>query len=69
MGSVRDEITITEYTITEASIYGYDTGSYRIEGNELKIKYSNMPQGMVETLQLDPRTHTITSDGVRYRKL
>ena len=69
LGGIRDEITITEYSITQANIYSYDTGSYRIEGNSLKAKYSNDPSGIVSSYQIDPSAHTISSEGCYYRKI
>lgn len=69
LGGIRDEITITEYSITQANIYSYDTGSYRIEGNSLKAKYSNDPSGIVTSYQINPSAHTISSEGYYYQKI
>lgn len=68
-GNIRDEITITEYTFTHANAYEYDTGSFRIDGYSLIVKYSNDPSGIVTSFKLDPYTQTISSDGYVYRKL
>ena len=69
LGGIRDEITITEYSITQANIYSYDTGSYRIEGNSLLAKYSNDPSGIVTSYQINPSAHTISSEGCYYRRI